>query len=187
MFTRKRRISTRRRRNARRYGLVAFLGLFAATGFLPSAVGADDVVIQADPEYTVQPPPFSDIANDPFQTEIEFIAANGITTGFPDGTYRPFLPVARDAMAAFMNRFAGEQCSIEGALGYQAPGTASFTDVPADNQFHKEISWMKDSGVSTGYPDASFHPYENVSREAMAAFIHRLDTYTNENGGCNSF
>ncbi|GAA3291501.1 S8 family serine peptidase [Arthrobacter citreus] len=132
--------------------------------------------------------PFTDIAPDAqFYKEISWLASTGISTGYPDGTFRPVAPVARDAMAAFMNRFAGEQCSVEGALGYQAPGTASFTDVPADNQFHKEISWMKDSGVSTGYPDASFHPYENVSREAMAAFIHRLDTYTNENGGCNSF
>ena len=122
-----------------------------------------------------------------FYREISWLAGQGISTGYPDGTFRPVAPVARDAMAAFMNRFAGEQCSVQDALGYQAPGAASFTDVPADNQFHKEISWMKDSGVSTGYPDASFHPYENVSREAMAAFIHRLDTYNKDNGGCNSF
>ncbi|WP_341395379.1 S8 family serine peptidase [Arthrobacter sp. G119Y2] len=132
--------------------------------------------------------PFTDIAPDAqFYKEISWLASTEISTGYPDGTFRPVAPVARDAMAAFMNRFAAEQCSIEGAMGYQAPSTASFTDVPADNQFHKEISWMKDSGVSTGYPDASFHPYENVSREAMAAFIHRLDTYNKDNGGCNSF
>ena len=132
--------------------------------------------------------PFTDIApGAQFYKEISWLASTGISTGYPDGSFRPVAPVARDAMAAFMSRFAGEQCSVQDALGYQAPGTASFTDVAADNQFHKEISWMKDSGVSTGYPDASFHPYENVSREAMAAFIHRLDTYNKDNGGCNSF
>ncbi|WP_342022974.1 S8 family serine peptidase [Arthrobacter citreus] len=131
---------------------------------------------------------FSDVATDnQFYKEISWLAATGISTGYPDGTFRPVAPVKRDAMAAFMNRFAGEQCSVEGAKGYQAPGTASFTDVALDNQWHREISWMKDSGVSTGYPDSSYHPYEDVSREAMAAFIQRLDTYNNDNGGCNSF
>lgn len=132
--------------------------------------------------------PFTDITPDTqFYKEISWLASSGISTGYPDGTFRPVAPVARDAMAAFMNRFAGEQCSVQDALGYQAPGTASFTDVDVNNQFHKEISWMKDSGVSTGWPDNTFRPYEDVSREAMAAFIHRLDTYNNENGGCNSF
>ena len=246
MFTRKRRISTRRRRNARRYGLVAFLGLFAATGFLPSAVGADDVVIQADPEYTVQPPPFSDIANDPFQTEIEFIAANGITTGFPDGTYRPLAtvardamaafiyrlagqpyfeppatspftditpeiqfykeitwlastgittgypdgtfrplePVARDAMAAFMNRFSGGYCSVAATLEFPDPTTAPFTDVPLTLQFAEEIAWMKESGISTGWPDGTYRPFLPVARDAMAAFMTRLDAYNGREGGC---
>ncbi|MCC9198301.1 S8 family serine peptidase [Arthrobacter sp. zg-Y820] len=131
---------------------------------------------------------FTDIAPDnQFYKEISWLASTGISKGYPDGTFRPLAPVKRDAMAAFMNRFAGEQCSVEDALGYTAPGAASFTDVPTADQFHREISWMKDSGVSTGYPDSSFHPLEDVSREAMAAFIHRLDTYNNDNGGCNSF
>ena len=36
---------------------------------------------------------------DPFHDEIEAIAAAGITTGFPDGTFRPGDPVSRQAMA----------------------------------------------------------------------------------------
>ncbi|MET4060356.1 subtilisin family serine protease [Arthrobacter sp. UYP6] len=131
--------------------------------------------------------PFTDVATDnQFYKEISWLAESGISTGWPDGSFRPLAPVKRDAMAAFMNRFAGEQCSVDGAQGYEAPGTASFTDVATNNQFHKEISWMKDSGVSTGWPDSTFRPLEDVSREAMAAFIHRLDTYTIENGGCNT-
>ena len=39
--------------------------------------------------------------------EIEALAASGITTGFPDGTYRPFEPVTRAQMAAFLARALG--------------------------------------------------------------------------------
>ncbi|WP_104162014.1 S8 family serine peptidase [Arthrobacter sp. ZGTC212] len=128
--------------------------------------------------------PFTDVATDnQFYKEISWLAETGISTGYPDGSFRPLAPVKRDAMAAFMNRFAGEQCSVEDASGYKSPGEASFTDVATNNLFHKEISWMKDSGVSTGWPDSTFRPLEDVSREAMAAFINRLDGYTTDNGG----
>ena len=131
--------------------------------------------------------PFTDVATDnKFYKEISWLAETGISTGYPDGSFRPVTPVKRDAMAAFMNRFAGDQCSIDAAAGYQAPGTASFSDVATNNQWHKEISWMKDSGVSTGWPDSTFRPLEDVTREAMAAFIQRLDSYTTENGGCST-
>ncbi|MBO0907809.1 glycoside hydrolase family 3 C-terminal domain-containing protein [Arthrobacter sunyaminii] len=237
-----------KRRTARRYGLVAFLGLFAVTGFLPSAVGADDVApLQADPSYTVQPPPFTDIAGDPFEADILFIAANGITTGFPDGTYRPLAPVARDAMAAFiyrlagqpyfeapatspftditpqtafykeitwlastrittgypdgtfrpltpvardmmaafMHRYSGTYCSIEAARDFPAPTTPPFTDVPVDLQFATDIAWMKEAGISTGWPDGTYRPFLPVARNAMAAFMERLDRYNGSQGGCN--
>ena len=39
--------------------------------------------------------------------QIEALAAAGITTGFPDGTYRPFDPVTRAQMAAFLARALG--------------------------------------------------------------------------------
>ncbi|MET4060169.1 beta-glucosidase [Arthrobacter sp. UYP6] len=238
---------TLKRRLARRYGLMAFLGLFAATGFLPSAVGAGDVTpLQANPAYTVQPPPFSDIAGDPFEAEILFIAANGITTGYPDGTFRPLapvardamaafiyrlagqpyfeppatspftditpgtqfykeitwlastdittgypdgtfrplVPVARDAMAAFMNRFSGTYCGIEAAADFPAPTAAPFTDVPVNLQFSRDIAWMKDSGISTGWPDGTYRPFLPVARDAMSAFMKRLDSYNGRQGGC---
>jgi hypothetical protein len=40
-----------------------------------------------------------------FSKEIHWLASTGITTGWADGTYRPGLPIARDAMAAFLKRF----------------------------------------------------------------------------------
>ena len=34
---------------------------------------------------------------------------------------------------------------------------------------------MADANISTGYPDGTFHPTANVTRQAMAAFMYRLD------------
>jgi hypothetical protein len=50
-------------------------------------------------------PTFSDVPEShPFYEEIEWMAATGISEGYPDGTYRPTEPVTRQAMSAFMQR-----------------------------------------------------------------------------------
>jgi subtilisin-like proprotein convertase family protein len=50
-------------------------------------------------------PPFPDVpVTHPFCAEINAVKDAGISTGFGDGTYRPALAVARQAMSAFMYR-----------------------------------------------------------------------------------
>ena len=41
-----------------------------------------------------------------FFAEIEWMADEGISTGYLDGTYRPSVAVSRQAMSAFMFRLA---------------------------------------------------------------------------------
>ena len=53
-------------------------------------------------------PTFSDVpADHPYYDSIEWSAENGVTTGYPDGTYRPDDPVTRGEMAVFLKRAAG--------------------------------------------------------------------------------
>ena len=120
------------------------------------------------PAYT--PPkksPFKDVStNNIFYKEIAWMASTGISTGWADGTYRPLEPINRDAMAAFMYR-------AEGKPAYKAPAKSPFKDVATNNQFYKEISWMADKGISTGWADKTYRPMSNVNRDAMAAFMYR--------------
>ena len=91
----------------------------------------------------------------------------GITTGYPDGTFRPNAPVNRDAMAAFFYRAAGSPA-------YLAPAQSPFADVSTNNQFYKEIAWMHSQNIAHGWPDRTFRPLQPVQRDAMAAFIYRM-------------
>jgi hypothetical protein len=50
----------------------------------------------------------------------------------------------------------------------------TFTDVPPSNPFFEHIEWGADEGIIEGYPDDTFRPIQNVSRQAMAAFLYRL-------------
>ena len=115
-------------------------------------------------------------AGAPFFAEITWLAQEGITLGSvqPDGSvvFDPAGPVRREAMAAFLYRFAGSPA-------FTPPATSPFVDVPTSYVFYKEIAWLADQGISTGtvMGDGSreFRPAEAVSREALAAFLYRVD------------
>jgi len=114
--------------------------------------------------------PFTDVGvGAPFCGEISWLKGTGITTGSPDGTFRPTDSVSRGAMAAFLYRFMG---SPNGASPTCA--VAPFTDVPVGAPFCGEITWLKGTGITTGFNDGTYRPTNPVSREAMAAFLHRL-------------
>lgn len=60
-------------------------------------------------------PTFKDVApNSMFYREIEWLAAQKVTTGWPDQTYRPLEPIHRDAMAAFLYRYNQGVLKAEG-------------------------------------------------------------------------
>ena len=74
----------------------------------------------------------------------------------------------RDAMAAFFYRFAGSPA-------YSAPVASPFSDVSTGSQFYREISWLADQRITTGWADGSFRPVQPIERGAMAAFLHRYN------------
>ena len=122
-------------------------------------------IADADPEPCISEP-FIDVpVSHPFCPEITWMATEGITTGYADGTFRPVANVTRQAMAAFLARLAEadpEPCT-----------SAPFDDVPVDHPFCAEINWLATNGITTGFEDGNFRPIENVTRQAMAAFLVR--------------
>ncbi|MEO6349165.1 MAG: S-layer homology domain-containing protein [Candidatus Limnocylindrales bacterium] len=61
------------------------------------------------------------------------------------------------------------------ALALPAVALASdqFNDVLSENPFHDDISAIADAGITSGFGDGGYHPTANVTRQAMAAFLHR--------------
>lgn len=116
---------------------------------------------------------FPDVpATSPYCAEIEWLVVHGIASGYRDGSFQPTAPVSRQAMAAFMFRLTGT-----GVAGQCA--TAPFNDVSAANPFCGYIEWLVTNNIASGYSDGGFHPAAAVSRQAMAAFLHRLFEVTN--------
>lgn len=113
--------------------------------------------------------PFKDVpTNSQFYREIVWLSQQGITTGWSDGTFRPHALIYRDALAAFLYRFAGRPA-------FTPPNKSPFTDVKTSSKFYKEIAWLTSTGVAKGYGQL-YKPDWYVSREAAAAFLYRGNT-----------
>jgi hypothetical protein len=106
----------------------------------------------------------------PFCGEIQWLVDEGIASGYGDDTFRGTAPVSRQAMAAFLYRFAGSPNGV-------APVCSAdqFDDVPETHPFCGEIRWLLDEAITSGYDDGTFRPGADVSRQAIAAFLQRLD------------
>jgi uncharacterized protein (DUF1800 family) len=128
-----------------------------------------------DPGGTFDPPAtpsFADVpTSNPFYADIEWMKAEGISTGTagsPKPSYKPFAPVSRQAMSAFLHRMSDPDQL------FRVPTSSTFPDVAPSSAFFADVEWMAWAGISTGFADGTFQPSAAVSRQAMSAFLHRF-------------
>ena len=113
-------------------------------------------------------PTFPDTAGHWAEDWIEALKAAGITSGYPDGTYRPDNGVTRAEMAAFLLK-------AEHGSDYTPPAVehSRFSDVPDDHWAKDWIEQLAVEGITSGYPDGSYHPDQIVTRAEMSVFLIR--------------
>jgi len=111
--------------------------------------------------------PFTDIGGHWAEAWIEELYDTGMAGGFPDDTYRPENRVTRAGMAVFLLKAKhGNTYTPPPASG------GAFTDVAG----HWAEAWIEQlaaEGITSGYPDGTYRPENQVSRAEMAIFLVR--------------
>jgi polyhydroxybutyrate depolymerase len=102
-----------------------------------------------------------------FDPGVTWLAMQGITTGYDDGTFRTGTTVNRQQVAAFLFRMVGDPT-------FEAPATPTFHDVSPDHPFFREVEWLASSGITTGWSDGTFRPASPLSRSAFATQLWRV-------------
>ncbi len=105
---------------------------------------------------------FTDDDSSAHQADINRLAAAGIATGCGGGQYCPNGTVTREQMASFLAR----------ALNLPGTGTDFFSDDEA-SQHEGDINRLAAAGIATGCGGGQYCPNGTVTREQMAAFLHR--------------
>lgn len=126
---------------------------------------------------------FKDVNRNSFGADsILWMAKTGITNGNPDGTFQGTQNLNRRDMAIFMHRFA-TYMGVKDAIDFK-PSEADYTkfkDVNKGDFGAPEILWMAKAGITNGRTDGTFGCLDQLSRQDMAAFLHRLDNYIKSN------
>ncbi|GMK37770.1 hypothetical protein PCCS19_08240 [Paenibacillus sp. CCS19] len=142
-------------------------GLFKPEGRVTRAQAAAFLVRELYPDQ--QPDSgqtYSDVSTSyPFYREISIAARNGLTGGFPDGTFHPDAPITRAETAALLTR------AYELTNG--SSQSANLSDIAA-HWAVDPIRTMSSNGLLGGYSDGTFRPNQSVSRAEFAVFMTRV-------------
>ena len=120
---------------------------------------------------------FSDVdASTPHYREVLWLASAGISEGWDIGggerEFRSYDNIARSDMAAFLHRLAIWMGAPEPGSGGRA-----FSDVDGSVAHAGDVAWLAAAGITTGFLDGTFKPYDTIKRCDMAAMLHRLDGF----------
>ncbi|WP_162616221.1 S-layer homology domain-containing protein [Paenibacillus lutimineralis] len=108
---------------------------------------------------------FTDISGHWAESNIKRAAANGIISGYPDGTFQPNLAVTR---AEFTVMLAGA-LKLEGGSS-----SMTFVDHAQIGEWAtRAVMQVVQEGIVNGYEDGSFRPSAYITRSEMAVMIAR--------------
>jgi hypothetical protein len=109
-------------------------------------------------------------------TAINWTGAHGLTTGYPNGTYRAVLGsvqfhVTRGQMARMLWVANGSPTGYPGNLWTDR---AQWIAGPLD--------WLSATRHATGYPDGTFRPNANITRAELARMLYRIAGWPDVSG-----
>lgn len=106
----------------------------------------------------------------PFSREIAIAEQQGLAGGFPDGSFRPDVPISRAETAAFLTRAYPLK---------QGAQSAKWTDT-AKHWAAAPIQMMSSNGLVGGYADGTYRPDQKVTRAEYAVFMARVIRFERE-------
>lgn len=114
---------------------------------------------------------FSDVPAAAYYHEaVAWAAERGVAEGYPDGTFRPDLPVSRQQLAAMLWRYA----RLEGTGGARA-SLRGYRDAREVSGYAREaVSWALAEGILQGTKDGMLQPQGRAARGQTAVLLERF-------------
>ena len=115
---------------------------------------------------------FPDIQGYWAQSDIEIMIAHHVVDGVSATAFDPTAPVTRGQFALMLARALN--------LSMPTPSAAPFSDVPTTNPYAGAIAAAVKAGIVDGYPNGTFQPDANISRQELAVMIDRAMAAANQ-------
>ncbi|PWW31249.1 S-layer family protein [Cytobacillus oceanisediminis] len=114
-----------------------------------------------------------DITGHYYETDMRVLIAKDILGGYGPGEYRPDQQVTRAEFAALVVRSLELQPMMAAEFSVASAAEPLFKDVNPENWHYAAVDAAVKAGIVGGYPDDTFKPNANISRQEMAAMIMR--------------
>ena len=113
---------------------------------------------------------FIDVSeNDWFFTAVDYVYTNELFAGTSSNTFSPGTPMTRGMFVTVLHRLEGRP---------EADPGDGFTDVSNPALYYYDaVIWANANRIVTGYEDSTFRPDRSVTREEMAAIMHRYASH----------
>jgi len=117
--------------------------------------------------------PFTDVnQNAPYNNAVQFLWERGIMVGTSDTQFSPNATLTRAMLATIVYRVAGEP---------QTAFRSVFSDVPSGRWYSVPVTWANDAGIVQGVGGGRFAPDDRLTREQLAAMMHRYAVSRGDN------
>ena len=108
---------------------------------------------------------FTDDDNSVFESDIEWLAATGITRGCDTWSFCPDDPLTRAQFATFIRRAFVD-------FAPEPSGESTFDDI-SQSVHSSDIEWLATTGITRGCSEGRFCPDSPLTRGEFAAFMRR--------------
>lgn len=121
--------------------------------------------------------PFKDVKADRWSySAIKYAYENKLFSGTSANEFSPADEMTRGMLVTVLYRLAGEPA---------VNGDAGFADIKSGDWYAKAVAWAKANNIVSGVSAAEFAPNKDITREQMAAILHRYAAYKSYSTAAN--
>ena len=112
---------------------------------------------------------FTDLSDDAWYSDsAKYVLENGLMKGVTDSTFAPNENLTRAMLVTVLYRAENEPATNR---------SIPFSDVDMGAYYASAVSWAKQNGIVNGVTENEFAPNDNITREQIAAIMHRYAQY----------
>ena len=113
--------------------------------------------------------PFDDVRRgDWFYDDVRYVYETGLMNGTANRIFAPSISTTRAMIVTILWRLEGSPV-VNFAM--------RFRDVVENAWYSEAVRWAAANGIVTGYSENAFGPNDNITREQLAAILHRYAKY----------
>ena len=100
--------------------------------------------------------------------DIDYAYIKGLMMGTSETHFSPDVPLTRAMLVTVLYRLEGEP---------RVSGITSFADLEKGQYYLDAVCWAQVNGIVNGVTETEFAPNDNITREQIAAIMHRYAQY----------